>query len=157
MLLKLHNIEFENPIHFFHVSNTKFDKPCINTINNVRDKRDTHDNSVLGLWVSTYPNMCSSFGNHTYQFKLKDNTTFKGILLEEFFRLCTRGNNGDKLSLEQYNHLRNEWMKTTDVIFILDASQGINEVIILNLDVIDDFTHITDIPKDKHYSLKKVT
>lgn len=112
----------------------------------IRKERKTHDNSVLGLWASTYPHMCRSFGSFNYQLNKISGLICKGLDLKIFYYLTADLNVNDQL------RLREKMLESCDVIYLIDATKKINEVIILSTDKISITKVSNDIP-DKEYAL----
>lgn len=105
-----------------------------------------HTNGALGLWASTKPLLCSNFGKYTYEFSLRKDSVIVGWDLSDFFYFCMGKANKSGIHTDAIE-TRDDYIETSnfliekgiDVIYILDTSNCINEVIILNYTKIDDF------------------
>jgi hypothetical protein len=112
----------------------------------IRDDRSTHNNSVLGLWTSTFPDKCKSFGEFNYQINNLHGLIKKGLDLRTFFNLTSN------LEVKEQLILREKILETCDVIYIIDNSKNINEVIILSTDKIS-IKKVSNTLPDKKYIL----
>lgn len=146
----LFNILFEEH-SLIHVTNYKYDKPCNQKILENRSERTTHDNSVLGIWSSTFPIMCSSFGQYSLQIIFKNDSICLGLTYRDLFNLTHNS------SIETLLKLKNYLLNFCDVLYILDANKYVGEVIILNLDCIDNMIDVSNHNlKDQRFFLKKL-
>lgn len=146
----LYNISYEKH-ELFHVTDYKYDKPNHDKILKNRVERSTHDNSVLGIWCSTLPALCSSFGKYTLNISLKENTNCLGFNYDDLYKLT------HKSSLEEILRLKTYLLNFADVLYVLDRNRLIGEVIILNLDSVDNMIDVSDRNiKDKKISIDKL-
>ena len=130
---------------FYHRSNNDFVFPEENILT---ENTNWHSNGAMGLWCSTFPNMCECFGEYCYEVKVCSDARWVGWAYNDFYDTCQGiSSRLDYLTLRE-NFLRNG----IDVIFIVDASENINEVIILNYRIIT-FNKVRNIPKDVKYTL----
>lgn len=153
-MMKFENIKNNlDDLVSYHISPYKFDKPSYQEILDLRDsdKRNTHVNSYLGLWSSTYPQSYKSESkSNCYEIKFKKNTNIKFINHSDFRRWC---NTPEK---SYYINQRNMLIaENIDVIIVLDRLSGMKctlaEIITLNFNAIESFKHITDNRKDLPY------
>lgn len=108
----LKNITLEEHILYHRSPNsiTKYDHDYVVSI---RNQRKTHDNSVMGLWSSTLPALCSGFGSFNYKVDLDKDVISKGLYLRDLFNLTA------DLQIEEQLKLRNRLLECCDVIYIL--------------------------------------
>lgn len=136
-LEELYNIEIEE-YELYHVSSSLFDFPDKNFL--VKET-NWHNNGALGLWASTKPKTCKGFGKFTYKFKLNKNAKIVGWQIRDFYKFCNgeKGKGGIE-ERKEYIQIRDYLVnKGIDVIYILDMSRCINEVIVLNYNTIKHF------------------
>lgn len=143
MNLDLYNIEFQEH-DIYHCSPKMYETPSYALIDDARSWSQTHHNSVLGLWGSTFPNRCSAFGPFTYRIDIKPGATRYGITYGQWYEL------GTKILYDhsQFVMLR-EFMleqKLADILYITDASRCVGEIIIVNLDCIKKMELVTPGP-----------
>lgn len=136
------------PHPLYHRSSKLYDFPCIKKIDDSRSWSSTHDNSVFGLWASTFPGLYKSFGSYTYEITLKTGTKCKGILFDTFYKIS---------HYEDLISVRNNLKEQCDVLYIVDSSGCVGEVIVLNFDNIEKFFLNTDDLRDKQYELHTPT
>jgi len=150
MQLNLYELDFE-PHPLYHVSPKTFDMPSYEMVDDARNWSHTHHNSVLGLWTSTYPEMCSAFGPLTYEVHLKDQPIKRlGLSYEEWCKLGMHTLDYHQQFVTLRKHiLENE---IVDIIYIADATKSVSEVIIVDFDVIDKLT-VVDGVKNKAYKM----
>ncbi len=147
---KLFNISYEKH-ELFHVTDYKYEKPDHKEILNNRKERTTHDNSVLGIWSSTFPKLCSTFGKYTLNVSLKENTNCLGLNYDDLYKLTHRS------SVEEILRLKTYLLNFADVLYVIDRNRHIGEVIILNLDSIEFMIDVSNQDlKDERFSLKKL-
>lgn len=112
---------------------------------------DWHNNGAIGLWCSTYPRLCSNFGQNCYEIKLKPDTKRYGMSLEDLKKLS------DERPLRQsYSDLRKYCLDNKfDVLYIKDRWDLVGEVIIINYDQVESIS-LVEPPEDKEYKLFEV-
>lgn len=126
-----------DPHVLYHVSPMKFDFPSREQINAAREWSRWHANGVLGLWCSTFPNMCSPFGKHIYRIVLKPEAVCKGLPFRALF------NTTSKLeTLDEFQPIIDEMRGATDVLYVKDGHDEVGEVIILNFEAIESFEEV---------------
>lgn len=130
----LHEVEFLHPTDLYHVSNEVWDRPKDLEINKGNQFTTTHHNSPIGLWASTKPSSCKGFGQYLYKLTMDPNAKNLGITYEDWKELGTEHVMTGEGFIALRKHIRSE--RVCDVLYIIDASHGINEVIIINYDVI---------------------
>lgn len=136
---------YPETLTLYHRSNVEFSFPSEDVLT---DKTNWHNNGALGLWCSTVPNMCKGFGRHCYEVEICDDACWVGWAYNDFYNICKRTE-----SRQDYLLLRDVLLHNgIDVVFIVDASDEINEVIILNYKVIS-FSKVDSVPEDKRYKL----
>lgn len=113
----------------------------------IRKERSTHDNSVLGMWTSTRPALCDSFGEFNYKVNNTKKLKYKGIDFRLFYYLTS------KLKIKDLLILRESIMKECDILYLMDATKQINEVIVLNTEAIT-ITKVSNKLLDEFYDLK---
>lgn len=146
----LFNISYEKH-EIFHVTNYKYDKANHEEILNNRKERTTHNNSVLGIWCSTLPKLCSSFGKYTLNIFLKENTNCLGFNYDDLYELTHKASIEDILKLKTY------LLNFTDVLYIIDRNRHVGEIIILNFDCIENMIDVSDHNlKDQRFTLDKL-
>lgn len=133
----LFNIFYEKH-ELFHVTDYKYDFASHEKILHNRKERTTHDNSVLGIWSSTFPKMCSTFGKYTLNVSLKENTNCLGLTYDDLYKLT------HKTSLEELLKLKTYLLKFADVLYVIDRSKHVGEIIILNLDSIESMIDVSN-------------
>lgn len=150
--LNLFNIETADHT-LYHRSNKVFDRPDESMIIDARSWSDTHHNSVIGLWASTYPEMCASFGKLNYKLTIKPGTTCLGITYEQWFKLGTKV----LYTHQEFSDLRFNLLKdnVVDILYIIDATNRVNEVIVVNFDCIESCIDVGDV-LDSEHKLKKL-
>lgn len=140
-LTELRKIDFEDHL-LFHVSPCEFERPqeeflLINT--------RWHDNGALGLWCSTFPNMCSGFGKHVYKVIPEVDINIFGWGYSDFKNFCI-GNHlkhNDVKSRNEYIEIRKYLLnKNIDIIYIIDCTGFVGEVIFLNYNKIKIFEKV---------------
>lgn len=141
----------------YHISPFKFDTPSYQEIVDLRDldKRDTHVNSYLGLWSSTFPQSYTNSNKvYCYEIKFNNNANIKFITHSDFKNWC---NIPDK---SYYINARKKLIDANiDVIIVLDKLSDMNnhtlaEIITLNFDAIESFNHITDNRRNLYYEVE---
>lgn len=149
------NLEFYDiriPSHkLYHCSSKEFDRPTYQDIDDARSWSQTHHNSVLGLWCSTYPEMCRGFGPLTYECNIQESAKLVGITYEQWFMLGTK----IYRSHQSFINLRNYLLTTLniDAIYITDASNLIGEVIVVNFDKLSSVLKVDNV-SNKEYLLE---
>lgn len=112
---------------------------------------DWHNNGAIGLWCSTYPKMCSGFGQNCYEVKLKPSAKRFGMSLEDLKRLSY-----ERSSRESYSDLRKYCLDNGfDVLYIKDRLDSVGEVIIINYDQVESIL-LVEPPEDKCYALEAI-
>lgn len=124
-----------DPHQLYHVSPKLFDFPCRTKINEAREWSQWHSNGVLGLWTSTFPNMCKGFGTYSYAVDIKEGSRRIGLPFEDFRKLTCY--------MEEYTDLIAYLCKHGDVAYLIDATDNIGEVIVLNFNMISRFENVT--------------
>ena len=148
--ITLFNIDGEIGHPIYHRSNQNIIKPTYEGIDEARSWSKTHHNSVLGLWGSTLPELCSSFGKYNYLISVKEDAVRLGLVYSDWKSLgCDIYHD-----CEDFIRLRNKILydKSLDIIYILDSGY-VGEIIIVNLDCIESVTEVGSVP-DRRYSLK---
>lgn len=130
----LKNISFE-PHDLYHKTNAEIEKLDESFL-----KKETpwHTNGALGLWCSTFPEeKCHSFGNFCYKILFNNKVRVcKGWIYDDFYKYCCRDKDGPR-TREDYIKVRKYLLENgIDLIYIIDSSRSINEVIILNYDCV---------------------
>lgn len=134
--------ELEIPQHtLYHVSPKLFDFPCRKAIFEAREWSQWHPNGVLGLWTSTFPKMCSAFGQHVYRIDLADSARRIGIDFESFYDVASKMDDES-----DWMPLINWLCVQGDVAYLIDANDHVGEVIILNFKQIKSFQNVTGQP-----------
>lgn len=135
------------PHRLYHVSPKEFSFPCREKINEAREWSPWHANGVLGLWCSTFPNMCSPFGKQVYEIIVKEDARKIGLPFTDFQHLTSQ--------MEDFNDLIAFLCGKGDVAYLADSNPYVGEVIILNFDCIDQFNNISHaVPEDVRVSLR---
>ena len=127
----------------YHVSPNVFDFPDYDKIAPFVIANDKSPNGVLGLWISPFPDACSSFGPHVYDVTIAEDYRGSVLDLSDLRAMHCYHSNEEWPIVDRvayYQGYRTELLKTTDVLFIGDANGGVGEVIVLNFDVITSFT-----------------
>lgn len=139
-----------DPHVLYHVSSRKFDFPNRAEINAAREWSRWHANGVLGLWCSTFPNMCAPFGKHIYRIVLKPEAVCKGLPFRALF------NTTSKLeTLDEFQPIIDEMCGATDVLYVKDSRDIVGEVIIVNFNAIETFEEV-DAADDLECRLQEV-
>lgn len=145
MITTYHDLDYvAHPL--YHVSPKEFDFPCREEINRAREWSRWHPNGVLGLWCSTRPNSCSTFGQYRYRVDIKENATRFGVGLEDFYNLTNH--------VDDYASIIQWLCSNGDVLYILDSWECVGEVVILNFDAISNFSAETENVEDRNYRLR---
>ncbi len=143
-------IEIENNLHnliSYHYSPFEYDQPNYKKVIENRPKRDTHDNSYLGLWSCTFPSFFkgdNGFGTFVYKIIYKPEIKVGFIRSYDFKRYCDGIEFPEQYIDEHYKYTKMGY----DVIVILDKFIGnglqlhLGEIITLNLDCIDVFERV---------------
>lgn len=148
--LTLFSIDIGDGHPIYHRSNQDFKVPTYEMIDSARQWSTTHHNSVLGLWGSTLPELCSSFGKYNYLISVKEDAVRLGLDYSDWKSLgCDIYHD-----YEDFIKLRNKILsdKSLDIIYILDSGY-VGEIIIVNLDCIESVIEVGSVP-DRRYSLK---
>jgi hypothetical protein len=149
---EFYRLEIENHI-LYHISSFNFDLPEEKFL---LPETNCHNNGALGLWSSTQPISLQSFGSFSYRFNLSTDSTIIGWEIGDFFNFCSgRKNSSNGVETrKEYIEIRNYLIKKgIDAIYILDTSNWIKEVIVLNYDKIENF-HLKSASKDYRIPIK---
>lgn len=132
----LFDISFD-PHILYHVSPKSFEFPSREHINAAREWSRWHANGVLGLWCSTFPNMCSPFGKHIYKITLKVDARLRGLPFGVLYKTTC-----DLKTLAQFQPMIDEMCAVADVLYVVDRQPIVGEVIIMNFDAIETFEEV---------------
>lgn len=149
---EFYHLEIEDH-SLYHVSSFNFDFPNKDFL---PIETDYHNNGALGLWSSTQPILLQNFGAFSYKFNLSKDSIIIGWEIGDFFDFCSGRNNfiSGVETREEYIQIRNYLIeKGIDAIYILDNSECIKEVIVLNYEKIENF-HLTNRAKDQQIPIK---
>jgi hypothetical protein len=129
-------LDVDLPPHcLYHASPKSFQFPSREAIFAAREWSPWHANGVLGLWCSTFPKMCSNFGQHTYRVAVRDGCRRVGLPFEDFYHLTH--------DREDFSDLIAYLCERADVAYLVDANPFIGEVIVLNFSEIESFDEVT--------------
>lgn len=110
-----------------------------------------HNNGAIGLWCSTYPQMCRGFGDNCYLVKLKPDVSRYGLSLEDLKKLSW-----ERQTRQAYSDLRQHCLDTgIDVLYVVDRNPFVGEVIIVNYDKVQSL-ELVESPGDKDYRLEVI-
>lgn len=122
----------------YHASNHVFDKP---NYEKLIANRTNHDNGALGLWCANEPDWVERFGKHTYEINFRGVIRYIGI--GAFCKLCLRDPRLKEYPTprEYYQMLRVGLLSEgVDAIAIIEHTGEVDMLVILNFDIIDEFT-----------------
>lgn len=126
-----------DPHVLYHVSPNKFVFPSRAQINEAREWSHWHPNGLLGLWCSTFPNMCSPFGKHIYKVTLKPDAIRRGLPFGALYKGTSH-----LTSLEEFQPIIDDISQAADVVYVKDSRDAVGEVIIFNFDAIEKFEEV---------------
>ena len=126
-----------DPHVLYHVSPMKFDFPSREQINAAREWSKWHANGVLGLWCSTFPNMCASFGQHIYRIVMKPDAVRKGLPFGVLFKTTSKLE-----TLDEFQPIIDDFCAAADIVYVKDGRDVVGEVIIFNFDAIETFEEV---------------
>lgn len=130
----------------FHASPARFDQPDFETALGVicAPASERNPKGAIGLWSAPFP--CEGFGPETASFRLADDARYVSIRINSFKGLYyglgdVVDSHLDRAGLVQaFVNFREALSPRADVLLIDDTSGRLGEVVILNLDVIRDWT-----------------
>lgn len=131
----------------FHASPSRFDRPDFEAALGVLAEQPTQRNpkGAIGLWCA--PFVCDGFGPETASIRLADDTRYVSLpirCLRDLYDALGDSELDQAGLVQAFVNLREALSPQADVLLIDDSSDRLGEVVILNLDVIEDWTwHLT--------------
>lgn len=123
---------------YYHGSNTLYDYPSFEFIDNWTPKDDRAVKVVLGIYVTPNANFAAMCGKYVYEIRMKPCKPFSWLFSDmvKFYNSVTAN---DQSGYNAMKHVRKAMAVKHDIVHIIEHDGSIGECFIVDLDGIETF------------------